>query len=174
MDISFLGNNPEKLIAIYCNKQNPDRFLVGCLVAYDLHCLVLSLLTSNAHTDGLCLCASPDVFRIEFDSQYLLKLEEKRSQSTHPLWTGDPWAVFWNYAKEMKLIVQIKRRSSKQALYGFCVEYNENAIVVQRIRCNGTVQREYSLRRGDILLAVCESTTEKSVQKKYLRRVQNA
>ena len=151
--------NSKKLIAIYCNKRATDKFLVGQILNRTNDCLLLSLISPNFDEDGICLCSKGFVFRIEQDSQYLLKIKKPPFMVPQHL-GGDPWDDFWIYAEEHKYVTQIKNFSGKRVLFGVPIEHSTNTVTIRRVTANGAWGNTRKINREKIALLVCNSETE--------------
>ena len=155
--------NYKDLIAVYCNIQSPDKFLVGKVQISDADYLVLSLLSPDSQEDGLCLCSADFIFRIEKDSQYLLSLNTDICSASTPYLYGNAWDAFLSYAEEHKLVMQVKGYSGKRIMFGIPVDHSNDIVTVHRICSDGTKNRFFRINRKKIAMLVCDSSDEQEM-----------
>lgn len=162
--------NTKNIIAIYCNKQSTENFLVGQILTYDSHCLLVSLISPDANEDGLCLFTGKFIFRIEQDSQYLHDMTKNLCLITPQHSESDPWEDFWVYAEEHKLITQVKGFSGRRIMFGVPVRHSKDMVAIHRVNSDGTQGSILQINRDKIALLVCNSNTERELQVAFQKR----
>lgn len=162
--------NDKDLVAIYCNQQSTENFLVGQIQAYDSDCLLLSLISPELNTDGLCLCSAKFIFRIEQDSQYLIDMKKNLCLTTPQHSKGIPWDDFLVYAEEHKFVTQLKVFSRKRIMFGIPVGHSNDTVVLRRVYLDGTLGQIFRISRDKIALLVCNSDTEQELQVSLQKR----
>lgn len=170
IDLALCNNEfygGQKMVSVYCNKQNTERFFVGSVVSSNSECLLMSLVAPQSHYDGLCFCTASSIYRIELQSQYLDIILRNRCPLPKLFSPKDPWDIFFEYAESNKLVVQVKRASRKRSIFGISMQHNNSTIILQRILLDGSTEKVYHLNRKDIDTLICESGTELEVQRKY-------
>lgn len=156
--------NAKDLIAIYCNKQSTERFLVGQILTFDSEYLLLSLISPDAGADGLCLCSAKFIFRIEQDSQYLQDMKKRLCSITAQHSESNPWDAFLAYAEEHKFVTQIKGFSGKRIMFGIPVGHSNDTVAIHRVYSDGIHGKVFRVNRDKIALLVCDSNTEQELQ----------
>lgn len=152
------------LVAVYCNTQATENFLVGNILALDAEYLVLSLLSPEMSEDGICLCATKAIYRIEQNSRYLLDLKKKAGPIRNLHLGGDPWNNFWEYVQENKLVAQVKGFPGKRILFGISVGHTDEAVAMRRVCLDCVHEKTTRVTRNRIALVVCNSDTERELQ----------
>lgn len=156
--------NSKDMIAIYCNKQSTDYFLVGQILTSDSEYLLLSLISPDLYVDGLCLCSAKIIFRIEQDSQYLRDIKKSSCSITTQRSESNPWDAILEYAEEHKFVTQIKGFSGKRIMFGIPVGHSKNMVAIHRVYSDGTRGKVLRINRDRIALLVCNSNTEQELQ----------
>ena len=146
------------LIAVYCNQNNTEKFLVGEIQDLNSEYLLLSLISPDASADGLCLCSANAIYRIELDSQYLRRLGRHTSLTTNQHSGNDPWEEFWTFTERKKLLTKITGFSGKQIICGIPVSHTKETVLIQKVHPNTTEGKHFNIRRKKVALAACEST----------------
>lgn len=162
--------NTKDLIAIYCNKQASDKFLVGQILTFNSEFLLLSLISPDAGVDGFCLCSAKFIFRIEQDSQYLQNLKRRLCSITAPNFESNPWDSFLAYAEEHRFVTQIKGFSGKRIMFGIPVGHSKDTVAIHRVYSDGTRGKVSRMSRDKIALLVCNSNTEQELQATIQKR----
>lgn len=155
-----------KMIAIYCNQRYTDRFWAGHICGYDEYALLLSLINTKGDPEGSCLFNANEIYRMEYDSQYLLKLDKGIFEVPDLLPGEAIHSCFWEYAKENMRIVQIRRIACRQSIAGRIVDYDDRVVYLQRILRNGTMQKEHVIQYSDIVWASLGTASELSLERK--------
>ena len=156
--------NSKDLIAIYCNKQSTENFLVGQILTSDSEHLLLSLISPDSCVDGLCLCSAKIIFRIEQDSQYLRDMKKSLCSITTQHSESNPWDAILVYAEEHKFVTQIKGFSGKRIMFGIPVGHSKDMVAIHQVYSNGTQGKVLRINRDKIALLVCNSNTEQELQ----------
>lgn len=156
--------NSKDLIAIYCNKQSTDNFLVGQILTSDSQDLLLSLISPDSCVDGFCLCSVKSIFRIEQDSQYLRDMKTSLCSITPHRFESNPWDAILEYAEEHKFVIQIKGFSGKRIILGIPVRHSKDMVAIHRVYSDGTQGNILRINRDKIALLVCNSNTEQELQ----------
>lgn len=170
MYLPFEMLNSKDLIAIYCNKQSTDKFLVGQILTSDSEHLLLSLISPDSSVDGLCLCSAKIIFRIEQDSQYLHDIKKSLCSITTQHSESNPWDTFLVYAEEHEFVTQIKGFSGKRIMFGIPVGHSKDMIAIHRVYSDGTPGKVFRINRDKIALLVCNSNTEQKLQAALQKR----
>ena len=156
--------NSKDLIAIYCNKQSTESFLVGQISTSDSEYLLFSLMSPDSSVDGLCLCSSKNIFRREQDSQYLRDMKKSLCSITTQHSESNPWDAFLVYAEEHKFVTQIVGFSGKRIMFGIPVGHSKDMVAIHRVYSDGTQGKVLRIIRDKIAMLVCNSNTEQELQ----------
>lgn len=151
------------LIAIYCNKQSTENFLVGQILTSDSEHLLLSLISPDSSPDELCLCSRKIIFRIEQDSQYLRDIKRSLCSITTQCSGNNPWDAFLVYAEEHGLALQVKRLLGKPSVLGTPVRHSNDMVAISHVRSDGSQARVSRIKRDEIAQIVCNLSTEPEV-----------
>lgn len=149
-----------ELIAVYCNKQSTESFLVGQVLMSDSNSLLLSLISPDLNFDGLCLCMAESFFRIETDSQYLLNMKKDLCSTTNQYTEGDPWDVFLRYVEAHRLRIRIKGLSGRKIGFGIPVAHSQDFVEIERVSSNDVLSKTLRLKRNKIALLEYTSDIE--------------
>lgn len=152
------------LVAIYCNKQSTDRFLVGQILSSDADCLLLSLVSPDASVDGLCFCFAKCLYRIEKDSQYLCDIKKDFNPIDTLRFNGNLWDDFLAHAEKHKFVTQFKGFSGRRIMFGIPIGHSDNEVTIQRVCSDGTQGKILHINRNKIALMVCNSNSELELQ----------
>lgn len=164
MDLHADFFRSKDLIAIYCNQVFPNNFLVGNILSSNDDCLLLSLIDPDSNYDGLCLCSTKYIFRIEKNSQYLQKLEKNYSFLGNQHYENDPWDMFLEYAEKQKHIIQVKGLTGKRIMFGMPISHSTDMFIVKRIHLDATWGHVFRIRRDKVSLLVCNSESEQELE----------
>lgn len=164
MDLPSEMLKAKDLIAIYCNKQSTDSFLVGRILASDPGYLLLFLLSPDSRVDGLCLCSTKIIFCIEQSSQYLHAMNQSLCSTNIQLSESSPWDGFLVYAEECRFVIQIKYFSRKRSMFGIPVGHSNSMVSIHRVHSDGTYGKVLQIDRDKIEMLVCNSSTEQELQ----------
>ena len=164
MNLPFEMLNDEDLVAIYCNQQATENFLVGVILTYDSDWVLLSLISPDAVMDGLCLCSAEIIFRMEQDSRYLNNMKKFCHATTTQGFEGNPWDGFLAYAEEHQFVTQIKGFSGRRIMFGIPIEHSKDSASVHRVHSDGTQGKVVQINQDKIALLVCNSDTERELQ----------
>lgn len=140
------------LVAVYCNRQSTDRFLVGYPLSVNAECLALSLISMDACFDGICFCSADYIFRIELESQYLHDIHMDSHLCKNLFSEDDAWKAFLTYAKEQKYLTRIRDFSGKLIMSGVVVGYSIESVTIRKLHPNTTKGRVYQMNRNRIAL----------------------
>lgn len=174
MTLSFLSpysTSSKELLAVYCNKQSTERFIVGQLLHCDFDCLVISLLSPDATSDGICFISAEYTFRIEQESKYLRKLKETMPSIDMPFSGKDSWDGFLSCAEIYKYVTCFSDFNGKRIMFGVPIRHSDDIVVVQRVHLDGTLGRTYQIRRKRIAFMEYNSHTEQALQSRLQRSV---
>lgn len=161
--------NRNTLLAVYCNNSSTDKFIVGYPVAVGVDFIILSLIDKDANYDGLSLCFAASVFRIEYGSNYLAKLQHKLPEEPTWSFTGDPCEYYLTDLENNRRIVEIKDESGSRLMFGILLSHTETSLRVQSVTPAGKHGTVYEIERTLIAQLNCDSSKEEAIQHQFER-----
>lgn len=167
--IDFKWQDELGLIAVYCNCQSTDRFLVGKVISSDSCYIVLSLVSPKGKSDGICLCSTSSIYRIETNSQYLERLAFGSISLEKNFFSPCIWDSFWENAEKSQWVTQIKGISGKRIMFGVPICHTPEYVVFRCISTTGKKGKIRCMNRRLISIATCNSKSEKLISARLRR-----
>ena len=139
------------LVAVYCNQQATDRFLVGRMVMLGNDALLLCLISPDMEFDGLCLCMSHSIFRIEQNSQYLKRMNKLFIPYVTEHFAEQPWDYFLRIAEKGNMTIHILDRFGKKVV-GVPIKHTMGTVNIRCKHSNGPLTYVMQMKRHDVSL----------------------
>ena len=145
-----------KIILCHINKEDPESFVAGKLLASDTGCFVLKLISPAGRWDGYALYMRSDVVSIDSEDQYIdclkILLSNRVSEDyATPDLEGNLLIDLLNYAKTYGLCASIELfKSGEKDVIGFINTVDNSFTAVEQLNEFGERDGESLVRTGAI------------------------
>ena len=144
-----------KLIAVYTNKSDYDRFAVGYIAGITEAEILLYCISPNGGYDGYFVCCIDDIFRLEYDTQYLEKIGLLISDKDVKLpkidFSDNIFMRLLDLAKKEEYIVSVNIDESSDNIIGYVKESDEEYVCIRQVSQYGDADGETILRTDEII-----------------------
>lgn len=160
----------KKIVSIYDDIDQPDRFALGYIVSCNREHYVLALISPDGKYDGFLLKICDKILHISYDGQYENKIKKlvryyKTEHEKYRFAEDDLVKEMLLFAKKYNFIVSIElNNSGYDDCVGYIKEFNNNKCVIQNIDSYGNGDGESFMLINDITQISCNSSDEISLK----------
>lgn len=141
-----------KLIALYVNKEDSEKFIVGQVVLVGESDILVVLYDANCLPEALCFCALDTIYRIEQDSLYLNHMQEhKHSEFAFWEFRETPWDSFFQMQGQYDNYVCCCSKNGKSTV-GKVMQHSRYAVILSRTKNDVISECVTRLDRSEIAI----------------------
>lgn len=143
-----------KIVSIYDDAEESDKFLTGYINCYNENEILINHITPSGLYDGFILKQISDIFRIDYDDKYQLKIEKLyllKHQSHYNININDECLLYpiLDFALKKHLVIFVSFK--KNTVFGFVQSFDNNIINLISIDDYGYNSGKCSICIDDIL-----------------------